>query len=74
MRASEVIELDYTFRGHKFWHKYSDKQLYALKKLILHISSRDNIDIREGLPKWIESMGATKAFGQNRPNLYGPAF
>jgi len=62
-QEDQMVKLTEEFQGHSYWHKYSDLQLRSLKKLILHISSRDNIDIREGLPKWIEDMGPTKAFG-----------
>ena len=58
---SQVVELDEAFRGFKHWHRYSDKQIAELKKLLLFIADRDNIDIRQGLPKLIKEKGA-KAF------------
>ena len=51
------------FRRHQKYHKYSDKQIKVLKEWILYVASRDNIDAREGLVKWIDKMGPAKAFG-----------
>ena len=58
---SQVVELDEPFRGFKHWHRYSDKQIAELKKLLLYIADRDNIDVRKGLPQLIKEKGA-KAF------------
>ena len=55
---SQVVELDKAFRGNKFWHKYSDKQLKATKELILYIANRDNIDPTKGLVELIHTKGA----------------
>jgi hypothetical protein len=55
---SQIIKLDKEFRGHQHWHRYSDKSLYSLKENILYIADRDNIDVTEGLPKWIREKGA----------------
>jgi len=57
----QVVELNEPFRGHKFWHRYSDRQIEVLRDWIIAIGERDFIDIREGLPKWIKNEGA-KAF------------
>lgn len=58
----QILDLGYEFRGHKYWHKYSDKQIHILKKTIIYIANRDNIDIREGLVKWISEKGPAEAF------------
>jgi hypothetical protein len=58
---SQVVTLNSEFKGYNDWHKYSDAQIESLRKLILHIADRDNIDVREGLPNWIKKMGL-KAF------------
>jgi peptidoglycan hydrolase-like protein with peptidoglycan-binding domain len=60
---SQIITLTEEFKGYKKWHRYSDAQLYSLQKLLLHISTRDNIDLHVGLVKWIHDQGATQAFG-----------
>ena len=58
---SQIVKLSEPFRNHSYWHRYSDKSLYSLKENILYIAERDNIDVREGLPKWIKEKGP-KAF------------
>ena len=57
----QVVELQEPFRGHKFWHRYSNRQIEILREWIIAIGERDFIDIREGLPRWVRNEGA-KAF------------
>lgn len=49
-----VIELD--FMGKKYWHKYSDKQVESLYKLIKFLKRRWNIEVNSGSfnSKWFE--------------------
>jgi hypothetical protein len=68
--ASQIVELKQTFRGYKFWHRYSDKQLSTLKELILYIANRDNIDVRKGLVEEIKAKGAG-GFEWNEKAYYG---
>ena len=56
--TSQLITLAKPFRGYSTWHRYSDKQIEVLKDWILWIGERDGIDVREGLPKLIKSVGA----------------
>lgn len=58
----QVVKLSKAFRGYETWHRYSDKQIENLKKLILFIGERDGIDIRKGLPELIRLAGPHKAF------------
>ena len=60
---NQVVELAEKFRGFKHWHRYSDKQISELDKLIRWIGERDNIDVRKGLPELIREKGA-KAFDE----------
>jgi hypothetical protein len=55
---AQVVTLSKAFRGHKTWHRYSDKQIQVLKDWILFIANRDNIDVRKGLPELIKQKGA----------------
>lgn len=55
---SQIVTLDKEFRGYKDWHRYSDKQLDSLKKLIVHIANRDNIQVTDGIVKKIREKGA----------------
>jgi len=57
VHSSQIVELSKPFRGHKFWHKYSDKQLIILQDWIYFVANRDSIDIRKGLPTMIKNIG-----------------
>ena len=57
----QIVELKEEFRGYKFWHRYSDKQLIELSNTIKYIGERDDIDYRKGLPSLVKEQGA-KAF------------
>lgn len=57
----QIAVLEDPFRGFTHWHKYSDAQLKSLKKLILYIARRDDIDLEVGLIPWVREEGA-KAF------------
>ena len=59
---SQIITLDSQFRGFLNWHKYSDEQINSVRDLLLYISNRDNIDLHEGLYRWINEEGVMKAF------------
>jgi hypothetical protein len=67
---SHVTTLDKSFRGHKTWHRYSDKQIEVLKNWILFIANRDNIDVRKGLIEEIKKKGAA-GFEWNEDAYYG---
>jgi hypothetical protein len=58
----QTVSLTSSYKGHLNWHKYSDEQIRVLRELLLYISNRDNIDLHEGLYKWIKTEGAIKAF------------
>ena len=58
----QIISLDSMYKGYSLWHKYSDAQIQSVKELLLYIANRDNIDLHEGLYKWIKAEGAIKAF------------
>jgi hypothetical protein len=66
----QIVTLKKPFRGYKTWHKYSDAQIEALRKWILWIAERDNIDVRAGLPSLIKQKGAD-AFEFNEDAYYG---
>lgn len=61
VNPEQVTELDAPFRGYNYFHEYSIEQLKSLKKLLLHLAEKHNIDIREGLPNLIRKEGV-KAF------------
>ena len=47
--ASMVGELNVPFRGFKYYQKYTDKQIIALKELLLSLSVKYGIDLKKGL-------------------------
>ncbi len=67
---SQIVTLDKEFRGFKTWHRYSDEQISNLKKFILHIAERDNIDVRAGLIAEVKKKGA-EGFEFNEDAYYG---
>ena len=55
VKAEFVCDLGYKFRGHQYWHAYTDKQIESLRLLILHL--RDiypKMDLVNGLPKLLK--------------------
>lgn len=68
--ASQLVELEQAFRGYKQWHRYSDKQIEALRQGLLHIAERDGIDLRKGLVEAIKDKGA-QGFEFNEDAYYG---
>lgn len=62
VNPEQIVSLNVPFRGYLHWHKYSDEQLKVVRDLLLYIADRDNIDLHDGLYKWIKSEGAIKAF------------
>ena len=70
VHPDHCVELAKEFKGYKNWHRYSDVQIESLRKLILFIADRDNIDVREGLPALIKEKGAD-AFEWNEKAYYG---
>lgn len=62
VHEDQVCDLGFTFRGHRYYHKYSDAQLEALKELILFIQDRDGIDIKKGLVHWLNEGSVKDAF------------
>lgn len=49
IRESEVVELDKPFRGYQYWEKYTDLQLENLRKLMLHLINKWNIQYDKGI-------------------------
>ena len=54
---TQVVELDESFRGYKFYHKYTDAQLDNLGKLLIFLSDRFDIDLGVGLQESINKQG-----------------
>ena len=67
VKPEYVCDLGYKFRGHQYWHAYTDKQIESLRLLILHL--RDiypKMDLVNGLPKLLkEGVAPADAFEFN---------
>ena len=68
---SQVAKLTVPFRGFMHYHKYSDKQIEEVGKLLKYIAERDEIDMRLGLQQWIKKYGPQKAFEFQEDAYYG---
>ena len=56
-----VCDLGYKFRGHQYWHKYTDNQIESLRLLLLHLLDiYPKIDLVNGLPKLLKTGIAPK--------------
>ena len=49
----QVVELAKPFRGYKFYHKYTDKQLLSLRELVVSLSVKYGINLKLGLQEWL---------------------
>ena len=68
--ASQVCDLGYQFRGFRFHHKYSDKQITSLKELLLFLKGKYNIDLKKGLVPVLD-LPQGKGFELNNDALAG---
>ncbi|MCI4667969.1 MAG: N-acetylmuramoyl-L-alanine amidase [Bacteroidia bacterium] len=50
---TQVVEFEDEFRGFTYYHKYSEKQIEALGKLLEFLSNKFGINLKEGLQEWI---------------------
>ncbi len=62
-----VCDLGYEFRGFRYWHAYTTKQIESLRLLILHLRNiYPKMDLENGLPKLLkEGMDPKDAFEFN---------
>lgn len=57
-KSDQVIKLAKPFRGLQYWHDYSDAQILTLKRWILFVAKKYNIDPRIGLVQHVKAKGA----------------
>ena len=61
-----ICDLGFTFRGHQYWHKYTDAQIESLRLLLLHIDKiYPNTNIRSGIPSLLIDCDPEEAFEFN---------
>lgn len=59
----QVVDLGFKFRGYQYYHRYTDKQLEVLVKLIKEIAKRNpGINLKSGIQQWVNTQSANDAF------------
>src|SRR5688572_26864891 len=66
-----VVQLKKPWQGKTLYHKYTDKQITALKELLLDIANRHNIDLRLGLQPLLNKGQTNDAFLYNTSAMRG---
>ncbi len=46
---SQVCDLGFKFRGYQYYHKYTTKQIETLRELLIHLSTKHGINLKDGL-------------------------
>jgi peptidoglycan hydrolase-like protein with peptidoglycan-binding domain len=75
---SDVVELSNSFRGYKYWERYTDLQLNSTRNLILYLKDRWNIEIEKEIynEDWFEyddkwfSLGGLRTHTQVRKDKF----
>lgn len=62
MPPEYVYSLSKPFNGYQHYHKYSDKQIVALKQLVEFLADKHKIDLTIGLHKWLNQYDPHEAF------------
>ena len=78
INESDVVELSNSFRGYKYYEKYTDLQLENTRKLILHLKNIWSIEIESGIynEEWFEynekwfSLGGLRTHTQVRKDKF----
>lgn len=63
---SQVVDLGINWRGHRYFHRYSNRQLDSLKFIMELIAHETGIDISRGLRDRLKSMRKFDAFDFDR--------
>jgi N-acetyl-anhydromuramyl-L-alanine amidase AmpD len=71
--ADMICDLGYEFRGHRYWHAYTNEQIESLRLLIMHIKDTyPKINLENGLPRLLkEGVHPKDAFEYNENCNYG---
>lgn len=62
VHPDQVVIFAKTWRGHRYFHRYSEQQIKSLEYLIRKIGEDNGIDIRKGLQDRLKRMDKFKAF------------
>lgn len=68
---SQIIDLGYKFRGHRYWQSYSDKQLKSLRNLIVYLTELNGISTYLGLQEKLNYMSPKEAFEYSEEARHG---
>lgn len=66
-----VCTLKEPYRGHIYYHDYTEAQIKALERLLIHLGDRNSIDLKKGLQEWLKSFSATISFDYFIPAIEG---
>jgi hypothetical protein len=55
--VDQVVELPVPFRGYRYYHKYTDKQIASLRELLIYLGTKFGINLRLGLQEWLNKEG-----------------
>lgn len=50
--ANEVVDLGKEFRGYRYWEKYTDEQIESLRKILVYLIDKHDIDFERGIYNW----------------------
>lgn len=62
VNPSNVVDLGYEFKGFRFWHKYTKKQIDSTENIIKKTRDDHNIDVKLGLIEKLSKEHPSKAF------------
>jgi len=68
--SDQVVDLEYEFKGYRYYHKYTAKQIQALKELLIYLGKEHGIDLKKGLQERILAKDANP-FDLNKDALSG---
>lgn len=71
IRKQDVTILESDFRGSKYFHSYTPKQLDSLYELLIDLGKEFDINLKKGLQKQISKSGNSAAFEVNEQALSG---
>lgn len=55
VHPSQVVRLDESYKGHKYYQAYSPEQIKALKALLLLLADKHGIDLKSGLIEMLKA-------------------
>lgn len=59
----QVIDLEFEFRGYRYYHKYTEAQIESVHRLLQEISRRhEQVNLRVGLLEWLATQSPADAF------------